>query len=172
MDLLDRCLPDGEELLLLEEVAKKSGSGIEGRSLLGLWNFLLVWPKGKSNEDLIKSTILRFFSASLELRLLDQHTEHMPFEIVNSVSFFFFKVQFKGLANLRGKQPLISFYFDRFEITVGSKILFEHNISKQNESEWPFFSLIAIGKSEHWLAARGRGGGLALWLKKSNQQSF
>ena len=28
----------------------------------------------------------------------------------------------------------------------------------------PFFSLIALGKEKKWLCARGKGGGLAIWI--------
>jgi len=29
----------------------------------------------------------------------------------------------------------------------------------------PFFSLVGISTKDNWLCARGRGGGLAIWVK-------
>ena len=38
-------------------------------------------------------------------------------------------------------------------------------LKKPEEKQMPFFSLIAISKENNWMCARGRGGGLAIWIK-------
>ena len=39
------------------------------------------------------------------------------------------------------------------------------NIQPIEERNMPFFALIAMEERGQWLSARGRGGGLALWLR-------
>ena len=63
-----KSFPASQELLNLEALARKQGSGIEIHALNGLWKFVSVWKQGQEKEDFFSSLMLRFFSASLELR--------------------------------------------------------------------------------------------------------
>ena len=36
---------------------------------------------------------------------------------------------------------------------------------KPEDKKMPFFSLVGISTKDQWLCARGRGGGLAIWVK-------
>ena len=61
-------MPTLEKLLELEKLAKRDGSGIEYDSLIGLWRFVSVWKKNTDQEDSLSSSLLRMFSACLELK--------------------------------------------------------------------------------------------------------
>jgi len=53
-------------------------------------------------------------------------------------------------------------------IDVQEKIIsaiFNKDLKKPEDKKMPFFSLIGISKKDNWLCARGRGGGLAIWVK-------
>ncbi len=159
-------VPGLQELLNLEVTARDNGSGIKRDELIGCWKFLYVWRKGTDKEDFISSFMLRLLSASLELRRNQINSEEeSPFLIINSVEFGPFKLSFQGLGYLKGIQPLLPFFFDRIEIKLGTNVFFSREIPKPEEKEQPFFSLIAIDQCGEWLSARGRGGGLAVWLK-------
>ncbi len=158
-------LPDLNKILDLEKFAKKEGSGIEFSDLIGLWKFVTVWKVGKDKEDSLSSSLLRLFSASLELRENQSKDGASSFSIVNSIEFGLLSIIFKGYGDLKGSQPRLPFSFECIQLKLGSVILLSRNIDIPNEKDKPFFALIAIEKSRGWLSARGRGGGLALWVK-------
>jgi hypothetical protein len=68
---------------------------------------------------------------------------------------------------------LLVFWFEQLEVRLGPWLLIQRALPKPAEAKLPFFALIAGGSSrgisgsnnaeERWLAARGRGGSLALW---------
>ena len=66
---------------------------------------------------------------------------------------------------MKGSQPLLPFFFDRIELKLGTSILFSRILERPDINKRPFFGLIGRDQSGQWLAARGRGGGLALWLR-------
>lgn len=154
-------LPDQNKLLELERIARKDGSGITSDSLIGGWNFISVWKQKKDKEDLIASALLRFFSASLEIK----QGELNEFSITNSIQFGLLSILFIGSGNLKGKQPLLPFFFECIQLKAGSTVLFARSLEIPGENNRPFFALISMGKDGKWLSARGRGGGLALWVR-------
>ena len=158
-------LPSLEELKELEKTARIDGSGIEYKSLIGLWKFNSVWKQGSDSEDSISSTLLQVLSASLELKKDIQNSEIEQFTIANSIQFGLISLRFSGLANLERKQPLLPFCFDSIQIKLASITLLKRSLPKTEKKKRPFFALIAIDSDGRWLSARGKGGGLALWKK-------
>ncbi|WP_320674105.1 hypothetical protein [Prochlorococcus sp. MIT 1341] len=161
IDLSALKLPNQQKLLELEAIARKDGSGISSESLIGLWQFISVWKQANDQEDLFMSALLRLFSASLDIK----KGEANQFVIANSIQFGFLSIRFKGSGNLKGKQPLLPFFFDCIEFKAGSSVVFSRFLPKPDEMNMPFFALISIEQNGKWLSARGRGGGLALWVK-------
>jgi hypothetical protein len=87
--------------------------------------------------------------------------------VLNSVQLGALQLRFSGSGNLRGRRPLLEFWFDQLELRLGRQSLWSQAISRQPQPRRrPFFALIArSGATENgWLLARGRGGGLALWV--------
>ncbi|ABX08557.1 hypothetical protein [Prochlorococcus marinus] len=154
-------LPSKQKLLELERIARKHGSGIDFASLIGLWSFVYVWKKDSDKDDMVSSSLLRLFSASLDIR----QKEPNEFSITNSIHFGPLSILFRGLGNLKGRQPLLPFFFDCIELKAGSRVVFNRSLQIPEEKNRPFFALISMGESCKWLSARGRGGGLALWIK-------
>jgi hypothetical protein len=157
-------LPEIKEIKQLEKISQREGSGIVYEELLGMWMFQYVWKKGSDEIDNISSTILQVFSARLELTKKDSQN-NQNFEIKNSISFGLLNIIFTGCASLKGLRPLLPFYFDNFKVNIGNFSILNKSIKKPQEREMPFFSLIGISKADHWLCARGRGGGLAIWIR-------
>tara|TARA_Y100001968_G_C19426282_1_gene754544 strand:- start:494 stop:982 length:489 start_codon:yes stop_codon:yes gene_type:complete len=158
-------LPSLEKLTELEKKARLEGSGIEFDSLLGKWKFKSVWKQGSDKEDTISSTLLQVLSASLDLKKDTICKEEDKFIISNSIKFGFLTLTFSGSANLERKQPLLPFSFDRLEIKITSLTILKRSINSPEKKTRPFFALIAIDAEREWLSARGKGGGLALWVK-------
>ena len=158
-------LPSLEKLKELEKIARVEGSGIEFDSLLGLWKFNSVWKQGSDTEDSISSTFLQVLSASLELKKDKQNPEEEKFTIANSIKFGLLTLRFSGYANLERKQPLLPFSFDCIQIKLASFSILKKSIPAPDQKNRPFFALVAIDPNGKWLSARGKGGGLALWIR-------
>ncbi len=160
-------LPDIKAIKKLEQNSQQEGSGIVYEELLGIWKFQYVWKKGSDEIDDISSTILQVLSARLELIKKDPEN-NVNFAIKNSISFGLLNIIFTGSASLKGLRPLLPFYFDNFKITFANFSIINKSIKKPKEKEMPFFSLIGISKVDNWMCARGRGGGLAIWIRSYN----
>ena len=158
-------LPDKENLIDLEKLAMREGSSIDFDSLVGDWKFISVWNKDSNDEDSIFSSLLRVFSANLELKKDISPQKPLVFNVSASIQFGFFSIKFSGSGFLKGKQPILHFFFNLIEFKSGPRVLFRRSINEPIEQEKSFFALIASEVNGKWLAARGQGGALVLWLK-------
>ena len=158
-------LPQYSEIKNLESISKKEGSSIGYEDLIGKWKFNSVWKKGSQEIDNISSSILQVLTAQLELKKNDYQNNKVKFKIKNSISFGILSIIFCGQASLKGKRPLLPFFFENLIINIGNFTLINKPLKKPDEKQMPFFSLIAISKENSWMCARGRGGGLAIWIK-------
>ena len=158
-------LPEYKEIKNLETISKKDGSGIRNEDLIGTWKFNSVWKKGSEEIDNMSSSILQVLSANLELKKKNSRNNINELNIINSIRFGILSVIFCGQASLKGNRPLLSFFFDNLKISIGNFTLVNKPLKKPEEKLMPFFSLIALNKENNWMCARGRGGGLAIWIK-------
>ena len=158
-------LPDFNKIIDLEKVANKSGSGISYERLIGSWNLRYVWNKGTEKVNNISSSFLQILSASLQLSRLDSAAENQGYVIQNSIRFGLLSIVFKGEAFLKGKRPVLFFYFNKVVISISKLNILKKDIEKPDTKKLPFFALIALGEDNKWLCARGKGGGLALWIR-------
>tara|TARA_Y100001968_G_scaffold166580_1_gene152603 strand:- start:168 stop:815 length:648 start_codon:yes stop_codon:yes gene_type:complete len=160
-------LPSKINLLEMEKVSRKMGSGINFDSLIGLWKFESVWQKNSKDKESMASLFLRIFSANLELAKDTSTNESMQFNIANSIQFGLLSIVFKGNGSLQGKQPLLTFFFKEIELKAGLKVIFKKSLKIPENGKRPFFALISMEENGQWLSARGRGSGLALWKKEN-----
>ena len=158
-------IPDYFEIKKLESISKKDGSRIKHEDLIGTWKFYSVWKRGSEEVDNISSSILQVLSAKLELKKKNSQHDNFDFKIKNSVSFGILSIIFCGEALLKGTRPLLPFYFKNLIVNIGSFTLVNKLLKQPEEKQMPFFSLIALNKENNWMCARGRGGGLAIWIK-------
>ena len=158
-------LPDKVKLLNLEKLARSKGTGIDFDSLVGEWKFVSVWKKDSDNEDSLFSSLLRVFSANLVLKKDISPKNQLIFDVSASIQFGLFSIKFSGSGYLKGKQPLLPFFFNLIEFKSGSNVLLSSSIKEPVEKEKSFFALVSSDESEGWLSARVQGGALILWLK-------
>ena len=152
-------LPSGAELRARERLARKVSSGIGPTDLQGCWLLDQVWPKSGDRPALFSNAMLRGLGARLEIRLSDQPEE---LDLSNAVRLGALELRFHGRGRLVGSRPLLKFQFDALVLSLADRPLLRRSLPPPKPQRMPFFALIARGP-EGWLAARGRGGGLALW---------
>jgi hypothetical protein len=165
-------IPNGEVVLELERLSRRQGSGLTAEQLLGRWRLQLLWGKGRAQPNPTTAALLRGLQASLSLSTPEATPDGTAPEsgdltVANSVQLGALQLRFSGSGTLRGRRPLLEFWFDQLELRLGRQTLWRQAISRQPEPrQRPFFALIArSGAADNdWLLARGRGGGLALWV--------
>ena len=161
-------LPDAEALLELERRCRYLGTGLDAEELLGPWQLVQTWTKGQNQPAAASSWLLRSLAAQLRITAGPSPGQ---LRLANRVCLGAFSLEFSGQGQLKGRRPLLVFWFDRLQLTLGSIALVDRAISKPETTKLPFFALIGRGNkadgqgtaARQWLAARGRGGGLALW---------
>ena len=150
-------------LLELEKQARRTGSGLTASNLVGCWQLNSVWPKGQTEANAFNSWLLRRIGACLEIsNSSDQPLSDEQLQVRNAVSLAALTLQFTGPGELQGRQPLLKFRFERVELMLGRFTLIKRDLPSPEDGREPFFALISRS-AEGWMAARGRGGGLALW---------
>jgi hypothetical protein len=101
--------------------------------------------------------LLRGLGARLEIEASGE-----ALRLSNAVNLGALELRFRGPGRLVGTRPLLEFWFDLLELRLAGRLLLQRALPSPPERRSPFFAL--IGRSPTgWLAARGRGGGLALW---------
>ncbi|WP_320664596.1 hypothetical protein [Prochlorococcus sp. MIT 1223] len=158
-------LPNLNDLLELEKVARKEGSNVTLEPLIGVWKFVSVWKPLSDKEDFFTSLLLRKFSACLQLSKAKNIEDQTSFLINNSIKFGLLQLKFSGEGKLVGNQPRLIFYFDSIELYLSSKNVFKRSIPIPEDKNKPFFLIVSMSITNSWLSGRGRGGGLALWQK-------
>jgi len=161
-------LPDAEALLELERRCRYLATGLDAEQLIGPWQLVQTWAKGQNEPAAASSWLLRTLAAQLRI---DAGPSPGELRLINRVSLGALSLQFSGQGQLKGRRPLLMFWFERVQLQLGSIKLLDRAIAKPETAKLPFFALIARGQAadgeglaaRQWLAARGRGGGLALW---------
>jgi hypothetical protein len=83
------------------------------------------------------------------------------------------EICFTGPCRAHDKQNILVFDFTHLQVLIGGKVLYSRSINKYPVEEFggrsiaklPFF--VFLWASSNTIAARGRGGGLAVWIKNS-----
>ncbi len=97
-------------------------------------------------------------------------------EIGNSVQLGPLLLQLMGPAQYLGKKNLLAFDFTQMRVSVFGRAIYNGQIRggkakgldfyNQPIAKLPFFAFFLV--TEDFIAARGRGGGLALWIRESS----
>ncbi|MFM9087285.1 MAG: hypothetical protein ACKOPT_03935, partial [Cyanobium sp.] len=139
----------------------REGSGLRVEDLIGRWRLDQLWGKGSSRPSSFSAALLRSLAARLEIAP-GATAENL--RLGNAVNLGALELRFEGEGQLQGRRPLLVFWFERLQLRLGGMVLLERPLPRPQEKRLPFFALIAAERTgEGWLAARGRGGGLALW---------
>lgn len=142
---------------------RRQGTGLQVEQLLGEWRLQQVWPRDGGTPSALAAPLLRGFGAALALG----PAQRDGLTLVNRVRLGSLELRFEGQGTLEGARPLLGFGFDRCLLCWGDRRLFSWTLPAADPRRRPFFALLGRGRTaagQEWLAARGRGGGLALWV--------
>jgi hypothetical protein len=156
-------IPNAQQLLALEERVRHRGTGLQASDLYGSWQLDQIWPKGSRRPASFSGWLLRGLAARLEIRAADADSGAGDALVLsNAVNLGPLELRFRGPGRLVGRRPLLQFSFDQLQVSLVGRVLLQRVLPAPEPQRLPFFALIARD-SNGWLAARGRGGGLALW---------
>jgi hypothetical protein len=160
-------LPDAERILAIERTVRTRGTGLRPADLEGCWRLERVWNRGRRTPS-PAAGLLRGLAARLEIGPVTAAAEGTGtvLPLANAVNVGPLELRFAGEGELRGRRPLLVFWFDRLAIRLAGRVLLQRELPRPATKRLPFFALIAREPGETgWLAARGRSGGLALWRR-------
>jgi hypothetical protein len=165
-----------EALLMAEKTAKQNKVRYTYAQLLGTWRlgFITGTKRTRKRAGIILGAG-RFLPSWVKI-----HLSYLPSEpsqnqgtVENSVEFGLLKLVVTGPTQFWQKTNILAFDFTQMKVSVSGLKLYEGyirggekrelNFYKQSLKEQAFFTYFLV--QEQSIAARGRGGGLALWAK-------
>ena len=168
-------------LLQAEKVARQQRLAYPLESLCGHWQLYFTAPRSahlRNGMAVGKGFYLpRIVPAQISFGAQTPIKEPSlsTVEISNSLQFGSLLLKLTGPAKYLGKKNLLAFDFTHVQLSLFNRAIYSGefrggksgavNFSEQSIAKLPFFAFFLISKS--FIAARGRSGGLALWVKLS-----
>lgn len=159
---------------------RRGGTALQAEQLAGDWRLQQVWPRGGGAASELTASLLRGVGAALELGsaeataaadgAADGGSDRDGFSLVNRVRLGPLELRFVGQGRLEGTRPLLVFGFSCCQLCWAGRVLVSWSLPAAEPRRRPFFALLGRGRTasgQEWLAARGRGGGLALWCRRA-----
>ena len=163
-------------LLQAEKAAKQQRQVYPLESLFGQWRLCFTAPKNahlKSGVALGKGFYVPQIVPAQIFFCPSQNLAEAG--ITNSLKFGSLQFKLTGPARYLGKKNLLMFDFTRMELSLFNQAIYNGgfrggklknaDFEQQSIAKAPFFAFFLVTKD--LIAARGRGGGLALWVKEN-----
>jgi hypothetical protein len=168
-------------LLAEEKNSKKAKENITFESLVGTWRlyFITGTQKAKKRAGIVLGKG-RYLPSWLKITISYQKSEELesdefiPGTISNEIVLGAVKLSVSGPVKFFPKTRLLAFDFSRMNLTVFNRCLYsgfirdgersETNFYQESIKKQAFFAYFLIAQT--MIAARGRGGGLALWVEE------
>lgn len=173
--------PDGPTLtaalLELERQTRKTHQSLSLDALQGHWRLCFTASK-KAHFQEGKPTGSGFYIPAIAQAYLSFKSDPkapQPLTIENQLRLLTLRIKFTGPAKYLVRKNLLAFDFSHLQVTlaglplyrgqVGSGQQSPTNFAAESIAQLPFFTFFAA--PGEYIAARGRGGGLAVWAKDS-----
>jgi len=166
-----------EALIAAEKTAKQTKVDYSYSQLVGDWRlgFITGTKKSRKRAGAVLGTG-RFLSKLVKIQISYSKSEDSPERgnVENSVKFGLLKIVLTGPVQFWSKKNILAFDFTKMRLSLSGLKLYqgyirggkdrEENFYKQTLKEQAFFTYFLI--EDNYIAARGKGGGLALWSKQ------
>lgn len=165
-----------EELLMAEKNTKQQKIRYAYTQLLGTWRLGFITGTKKSQKRagvILKAG--RFLPAIVKIQLTYQQSEVNSEQgiVKNSVEVGLLKLVLTGPTQFWQNTNILAFDFTQMQVTLAGLKLYsgyirggkkrEEDFYQQKLKEQAFFNYFLV--EDDYIAARGKGGGLALWTK-------
>jgi len=172
-----------EALLEAEKVSKQNKTNYAFEQLIGNWRLCFITGTKKTRQKAGKVLGAgRYIPQLIKIQLSYSPNPIIALElptvagqVVNSITLGKLKLELTGPAKFLGRQNLLAFDFTQITLQLFGTTLYQGGIWGGNARETEFYTA-KIGKQAFFgyflvgdriIAARGRGGGLALWSKNN-----
>jgi hypothetical protein len=175
-------LPDSSEvinaLLKLEKSSNQQKHSFSLADLLGSWNLCLISGTKRTRK---KAGIIlgegKYIPRLIKIQITyqsEQPTSNLG-QVINSVQIAFLRLSLTGSIKFIPQKKILAFDFTSLKVSAGGLNLyqgyFQNGLSREIEfpekrlKDQAFFKYFLI--KDNFIAARGRGGGLALWCRET-----
>ncbi|MDF5725672.1 MAG: hypothetical protein PUP91_35545 [Rhizonema sp. PD37] len=170
-----------DALLYAEKATKQQRLEYPFPSLLGKWRLCFVTGtrKVKKRGGIVLGKgfyVPKFARAHILFSPSTQALDSTPTqgEIGNQVQLGSVSLKLLGPAQYLGKKNLLAFDFTNMQISLFGRVIYtgqirggkqELDFENKPIGKLPFFAFFLV--TEDFIAARGRGGGLALWIREN-----
>lgn len=167
-------------LLEAEKAAKQQKLTYPLESLLGSWRLCFVTTaKAKEQSGIVRGRGWYLPKVFIKAHISFNQPAEMLVEnpgaaaIANQLEVGAFTLKLTGPALYLGKKNLLAFDFYQMQLSLFGRVIYSGNFRKGQAQEGDFYQR-SIGElaffsffmvAEDFIAARGRGGGLALWIR-------
>ena len=164
-------------LIAAEKTAKQTKLNYSYSQLLGNWRlgFITGTKKTRKRAGVVLGAG-KFLTRLVKIQLAYSQSESQQKAVENSVEFGLLKIVLTGPVEFYAKKNILAFDFTRMQLSLSGLKLYqgyirggkdrEDSFYKQTLKQQAFFTYFLIEDS--YIAARGKGGGLALWTKESS----
>ncbi|MGB6297753.1 MAG: hypothetical protein WBF90_16440 [Rivularia sp. (in: cyanobacteria)] len=165
-----------EALIAAEKAAKQTKVDYSYSQLIGNWRlgFITGTKKTRKRAGVVLGAG-RFLSKLVKIQLSYSKSESSDTgDVENSVQFGLLKIVLTGPVKFWDNKNILAFDFTRMRLSLSGLKLYqgyirggkdrEENFYQQTLKQQAFFTYFLI--EDNYIAARGKGGGLALWTKQ------
>ena len=164
-----------EALLKAEKIARKNKCIYSFSNLIGTWNLRFITGTKKSRKRAgIVLGAGRYLPRLLNIQITYQQNQKQKLnlgKVINTVQLGFITFSLSGPVKFISRQNILAFDFTAMTIKIFGKSIYngyikdganrEQKFYEQKINQQAFFTYFLI--QDNFIAARGRGGGLALW---------
>jgi hypothetical protein len=159
-----------EALLSTEKALKKTPVDIPLATIEGTWRLRFASGAKKTKRGL-KLGKGYYWPSWVDAAISFEATG----KIQNQLRLGGLEIRFTGPCRAHDKQNIVVFDFTQLQVLLGEKVLYSRSINKYPVEEFgtrsiaklPFFVFLWAGEKS--ISARGRGGGLAVWVKDNEE---
>ncbi len=165
-----------EALIAAEKAAKQTKVNYSYSQLIGNWRlgFITGTKKTRKRAGVVLGAG-RFLSKLVKIQLSYSQSESQDKgNVENSVQFGLLKIVLTGPVKFWNNKNILAFDFTKMRLSLSGLKLYqgyirggkdrENNFDNQTLKQQAFFTYFLI--EDNYIAARGKGGGLALWTKQ------
>ncbi|MGL5880457.1 MAG: hypothetical protein ACRC2V_22150 [Xenococcaceae cyanobacterium] len=158
-------------LLQAERAAKQQRLVYPLESLLGDWRLYFTAPRNAKLQNGVAQGN-GFYIPQIAPAQISFHAKER-LEISNQIQFGSLLFKLTGPARYLGKKNLLAFDLTKMQLRLFNRTVYQGkfnsgkrsgNFEEQPIGKLPFFAFFLI--NEDYIVARGRGGGLAIWVKQ------